>query len=288
LAHLYLTEDRQKPKCRTAGKNHKQQDNKKHMPKFSIEVRFMGGLNAAQQTAFTTAAKRWGQVVIGDFPSVTVEGEVINALVIEASGKNIDGVGNILGQSSPTFLLPNGLPAKGFMEFDTADLAEMEADGTLGSVILHEMGHVLGIGSIWSEKHDLVGARTANPRFVGKQADAEWVKLSGLPPKTLPVENHGGAGTRNSHWRETVFGNELMTGFLSGATQPLSRMTIASLADLGYKVDLSAADPFTLPSHLEVRAMGIGADPDLVRRCTMSSKPARPITPKRLGPEALA
>jgi hypothetical protein len=260
----------------------------KHMAKFSIEVRFMGGLNAAQQAAFSNAAKRWGQVVVGDFPSVTVDGEVIHALVIEASGKNIDGEGSILGQSSPTFLLPNGLPCKGFMEFDIADLAEMEADGTLGSVILHEMGHVLGIGSIWTEMHDLIGAKSANPRFVGSQADVEWVKLSGLAPKSLPVENKGGAGTRNAHWRETVFGNELMTGFLSGATQPLSRMTIASLADLGYKVNFDAADPFSLPSHLELRAMGVGADPDLVRRCTLSSKLTTRLTPKRLSNEALA
>ena len=260
----------------------------KHMAKFSIEVRFMGGLNAAQQAAFSNAAKRWGQVVVGDFPSVTVDGEVIHALVIEASGKNIDGAGSILGQSSPTHLLPNGLPCKGFMEFDTADLAEMEADGTLGSVILHEMGHVLGIGSIWTEMHDLVGSKSANPRFVGSQADAEWVKLSGLAPKSLPVENKGGPGTRNAHWRENVFGNELMTGFLSGATQPLSRMTIASLADLGYKVNFDAADPFSLPSHLELRAMGVGADPDLVRRCTLSSKRTTSFTPKRLSNEALA
>jgi hypothetical protein len=113
------------------------------------------------------------------------------------------------------------------------------------------------------------------------------VKLSGLAAKTLPVENKGGQGTRNSHWRETVFGNELMTGFLSGTTQPLSRMTIASLADLGYKVDPSVADEFNLPSHLEIRAMGVGADPDLVRRCTMASRPAKSITPKLLSPEAL-
>jgi hypothetical protein len=258
------------------------------MPKFSIEVRFTGGLNAAQQAAFSNAAKRWGRVVVGDFPAINVDGEVISALVIEASGKNIDGEGSILGQSSPTVLLPSGLPAKGFMEFDTSDLAEMEQDGSLGSVILHEMGHVLGIGSIWQEKHDLVGARGANPRFVGTQADAEWVKLSGLASKSLPVENHGGAGTRNSHWRETVFGNELMTGFLSGDVQPLSRLTVASLADLGYTVDFSAADPFSLPSHLEIRAMGVGADPQFVRRCTMASRPQRRITPRRLGPEAFA
>ena len=162
------------------------------MPKFSIEVRFTGGLNAAQQAAFSKAASRWAQVIVGDFPSVNIDGEVIHALVIEASGKNIDGEGNILGQSSPTDLLPNGLTAKGMMEFDTSDLAEMEEDGSLGSVILHEMGHVLGIGSDWAEKHEVVGSRTPNPRFVGKQADAESVKLSDLAPKTLPVKTTAG------------------------------------------------------------------------------------------------
>jgi len=34
--------------------------------------------------------------------------------------------------------------------------------------------------------------------------------------------------------------------------------------------------------------MGVGADPDLVRRCTLSSKLAKRITPKLLGNEALA
>ena len=45
--------------------------------------------------------------------------------------------GNILGQSAPTDFLPNGLPTKGFMEFDSFDLGAMEADGTLSNVILH-------------------------------------------------------------------------------------------------------------------------------------------------------
>jgi len=261
------------------------------MAKFSIEVRFIKGLNSAQQAAFQGAANRWAQVVVGDFPRIRIDGEIIGALVIEASGINIDRgggpQGNILGQSAPTDFLPNGLPARGFMEFDTFDLGKMEADGSLKSVILHEMGHVLGIGSIWEEHGVLAGAGSANPRFTGKKADKEWVKLSRLPAARLPVENRGGAGTADSHWRETVFGSELMTGFISGTTQPLSRMTIASLADLGYKVRFTKADSFRLPSHLEVRAMGIGADPQRVRRCTLSNKPRREFTPKRWPKEAL-
>ena len=261
------------------------------MAKFSIDVRFKGGLNAAQQAAFQGAADRWAEVIVGDFPRIRIDGEIIEALVIEASGADIDRgggpQGNILGQSAPTDFFPNGLPAKGFMEFDKFDLGAMETDGSLRSVILHEMGHVLGIGSIWEDKGRLVGAGTANPRFIGAKADKEWAKLSHLPANQLPVENRGGPGTADSHWRESVFGSELMTGFISGSTQPLSRMTIASLGDLGYKVSFTTADPFKLPSHLEVRAMGVGADPERVRRCTLANEPRRKFKPKHWTEDAL-
>ena len=39
--------------------------------------------------------------------------------------------------------------------------------------------------------------------------------------------------------------NELMTGFAGAGTNPLSRITIASLEDIGYDVDYSNADSFT-------------------------------------------
>src|SRR5258708_39129929 len=42
-----------------------------------------------------------------------------------------------------------------------------------------------------------------------------------------------------SHFRESVFGNEVMTGYLNNGANPLSRVTIASLADLGYQVNMA-------------------------------------------------
>ena len=57
-----------------------------------------------------------------------------------------------------------------------------------------------------------------------------------------------GPGTADSHWRETIFGNELMTGYLNSGTNPLSAVTVGSLADLGYGVDLAAADTFGTPA----------------------------------------
>jgi hypothetical protein len=62
----------------------------------------------------------------------------------------------------------------------------------------------------------------------------------------VPVEGTGGPGTRNSHWRETVFKNELMTGFLNNGSNPLSIVTIASLADMGYVVDSGEDDAFVI------------------------------------------
>lgn len=58
------------------------------------------------------------------------------------------------------------------------------------------------------------------------------------------MEAGGGSGTRDSHWRESVFTSELMTGWASGGLQ-MSRVTIGSLADIGYIVNMNAADAFT-------------------------------------------
>ena len=236
---------------------------------YKIEVRFVQGLNAAQKNAFKTAADRWTKVIVGDVPSVTVNGEVIDDLLIIAQGVPIDGPGRILGQAGPTHLRPANLganaflPAKGLMSFDTADLAQMQADGTLLDVITHEMGHVIGIGTIWSSKGVLVGAGTANPTFKGTNAKKEYGILKGTGPINVPVENTGGAGTKDSHWRESVFKNELMSGFIAAPGNPLSRVTAASLSDLGYVVDMAAAEAYALPNLMAMAVAGLRAAGDV-------------------------
>jgi Leishmanolysin len=230
---------------------------------YKIEVRFLGGLSAAQMAAFKAAADRWARVIVGDLPSVRVDGEVIDDVLILAQGGSIDGPGRVLGQAGPTALRPASagrnafLPAKGVMLFDSADLDEMEANGTLNDVIAHEMGHVLGIGTIWDHKRLLKRAGTSNPVFVGVHAKEEYGKLKGRPPTAVPVENRGGDGTRDSHWRDTVFGQELMTGFVGDAGNPLSRLTVASLRDLGYVVDLETAEPYSLPTPSVLAEAGV-------------------------------
>jgi len=232
---------------------------------YKIEVKFLGGLTPTQKNAFKTAADRWSKVIVGDLPSVVVGGVVIDDLLIEAQGVAIDGPGSILGQAGPTNLRPASagasafLPAKGIMSFDTADLDKMQADGTLVDVIAHEMGHVIGIGTIWEHKNLLDGAGGSNPRFTGTNAMREFGVLKGTGPVEVPVENTGGAGTRDGHWRESVFKNELMSGFIAAPNNPLSRLTVASLEDMGYVVDMNAAEPYVLPNLLLLAERGLMA-----------------------------
>lgn len=234
---------------------------------FTIEIRFIGGLTEPQKDAFKTAADRWTKIIVGDLPSVKVNGEVIDDVMIQAQGVDIDGKGGILGMAGPRWLRPKVagptayLPASGIMSFDKADLQNMEQNNTLIDVITHEMGHVLGFGTIWGKEHKrlLKGAGTTNPTFKGKMAMEEYRKLrgAGAKLKQVPVENTGGPGTADSHWRETLFRNELMSGFIAASGNPLSRLTVASLQDIGYTVDLDAAESYKLPNLMDLAERGL-------------------------------
>jgi hypothetical protein len=135
------------------------------------------------------------------------------------------------------------------MRFDTADLAKMERDGILGDVVTHEMGHVLGIGTLWNGLVE--GASSTDPRYTGRVTMVEYGRLTGSHPERVPVENEGGDGSRDSHWRESVFRHELMTSAIGGVHNPISRLTVASLIDLGYEVDIEAAEPYSFPMPIE-------------------------------------
>lgn len=245
---------------------------------YSIVIRPVGTMDPAVSAAFANAAARWERIITADVPDLTPSPSfdgclgvgptgVIDDMVIDVEVDPIDGAGNVLGSAGPCLSGPDGLPRAGEMHFDSADVANLVAGGRFDAVVLHEMGHVLGVGTSWGAL--LTGGGTADPRFTGANAVAEWHALGGTG--TVPVEDTGGAGTAGSHWRESVFGNELMTGWISSTSNPLSRMTIASLEDLGYHVDLSQADPYTLPAGLLAPLLRAGGTP------LIDSGPVAPI-----------
>jgi hypothetical protein len=228
---------------------------------FDITLRPLHTMTAPVTAAFTAAATRWQSIITAGVPSQQVTlspGDclddepglpptMVDDLLITVDVVPIDGAGGVLGQAGPCIVSStDSLTRAGVMQFDSADVTNMLADGTFTSVVLHEMGHILGIGTLWDYNRTLLaGAGGSNPRYSGPRGVAEWSALGGTGP--VPVENTGGSGTADSHWRESTFFNELMTGWISAGSNPLSAMTIASLGDLGYHVDRSKADPYTWP-----------------------------------------
>lgn len=172
---------------------------------FDIQIVFSGGLTASQQAAFSAAELRWESIITGDVPDVIVPGfGLIDDLQIDASGVAIDGVGGILGQAGPDFLRPgSSLPVHGTMQFDTADLAALEASGQLQDTILHEMAHVLGFGTIWSNLGLLLNPASQggnNPRFTGRSGDSRVQRTLRTECSQRPCGSDG----RTGHGRRTL------------------------------------------------------------------------------------
>jgi hypothetical protein len=234
---------------------------------FNISLRFLNVPDQGQLQAFSDAVVRWESSIIGDMPDVAIEpiepycpdspvlDEVVDDLLIFVKLEPRDGPGGVLGSAGPCIARtdPQWIPILGQMQFDTADLDL----ATLPSVILHEMGHVLGFGTVWSLKGLLLNPSLpdspgVDTHFPGTNAVAAFNAAGGnayLGSK-VPVENsQGGTGTRDSHWREVQLKNELMTGFLNAGSNPMSAITIRAMQDLGYTVSTTPADPYTfIPS----------------------------------------
>jgi len=274
---------------------------------YSIDVRFFGApLSPSNQALFTDAAARLLGAVVGLVPPISgsdvdpsqcgVTGQgpptgTIRGVLIYASIDSIDGPRAVLASSGPCYVrTDNGggtdfRTAVGVMKFDSADLALLAGSGNLQEVITHEMLHVLGFGSFWgsTDKNLVVNPSTANAAYTGASGIAGCKAIGGniTCASSVPVEGtQGGDGTVNSHWRESTFGKELMTGFLNSGINPLSVMTIRSLEDLGYTVNPAAADAFTIPGG-SIRASGDAGTSASIMAGTDWERPLR-IKPKRL------
>lgn len=251
---------------------------------FQIIVTFPdNSLTPAQQQVFRSAARRWSEIIVGDLPDVMVDGRVIDDMEITATAVPIDGAYGVLGQAGPRTFRdgPRGLPSTGMMQFDTADVSMMMNDGTFTNVILHEMGHVIGIGTLWNGFGLLTGVGGQNPQYLGARGLAEYQSLVGgaSAPTGVPVENVGGPGSRDSHWRESVFDNELMTSIAErpGVAMPISRLTVGSLEDLGYRVNYAAADPYRLPAPVMAPAATRAANAAATLAMALEQQRAKPV-----------
>ena len=242
---------------------------------FTIDLRFTTAMPAAMRDDYVAAATRWMEIIRNDLSDHTVHlsafqlstcpatppdmDEVVDDMVIFAAAIPIDGPEGVLGRSSNCVVRGGfGHPAIGGVEFDIEDAELLVADHQFTDVALHEMGHVLGLNAgDWGDHGLITDGSTLDPIYTGTAGRAGFAALglsySGTP---VPLENIGDQGTALHHWRESVLTSELMTGFIEpvGDPMPLTVLTIGALADLGYTVDMSRADPFVPALRAPVEA----------------------------------
>lgn len=232
--------------------------------RYNITLKYLLPPTERQVEVFEAAAARWERIIIKDVPDVAgpipsaftgfPDIDTIDDLVIEVALAPIDGPGGILGQAGPQFVRTEDfLSLTGVMFFDVDDLDFLEEIDLFEEVIVHEMGHVLGIGTLWNTApfgfdRTLRAGPDSNPYFTGRKANVFWNAEGGT--NELPIENMGGPGTALGHWRESTLNNELMTGFLNLGENPLSRITAGSMKDLGYG-SASVGESYDLPRGTE-------------------------------------
>ena len=261
---------------------------------FNIEF-VMAGISST--APYAAAKKFWEDVIVGDLPDITdLAGQahevssacgrypsVIDDLHICALEFPYDGPGGTLGFAGPDWIRSDsGIPISGTMSFDAYDVANF-SDSSWAAVVKHEIGHVIGLGSIWSMSGYGVNVVSSSNVYTGEKARSVWSDDWGCNG-TPPIETDGGAGTAGKihfhfcpfgicsiltyacscvngiltklnlsyaaggHWDEECFDTELMTGYLNNGSNPMSKLTVAALDDMGYSVDYSQASNYEPPS----------------------------------------
>ena len=268
---------------------------------FDIDVVVVGSASSTYRSALQSAASTWERILttsladldFSDDPIPAADcmtgqpeiSDTVDDVRIFVRLASIDGVGGTLAYAGPCYRrLSSGLPVISTITLDSDDLAVRSAS-TNRQTILHEMGHALGFGTRWytfsllrKPSLNRFGDRISPPpdtHFVGPLAAAAFDAAGGsaYTEGKVPVEHLGGAGNRDAHWRESVLEHELMTPTLSrGRTQPLSAITIQSLADMGYGVDVTRAEAYSLPSFAPVFAPPLeGAGEPVPGNCIVTS-----------------
>jgi hypothetical protein len=218
---------------------------------FDIQITLDDSLNPTQPllNALEDAAQFWENVIThSDFTG----GHTLN---ITVGGEELDNP-NTIAQAGPTELDVNNLPITGEATINTSpdNLNRLNTPEFFTRILIHEFGHVLGIGRGLWEFNDLIDLDPVNPTYnANTYAGNAYGELLGtFEPTAIPLTIGEGEGSDFSHWREGLFGNEILTNEAEnpGDLHPLSQLTIATLRDLGWNVNFGAAEPYSLPDPI--------------------------------------
>lgn len=224
------------------------------------------------RAAFDAAVSTWESAITGDLSDIDFSdtprknrctgGVQFTGLVddvrIYVYYGDIDGIGGTLGRGGICIVRSaNRLPILSVITIDADDVPSLSAL-ELESMMLHEIAHTLGFGVITGGTDIKNPSLDENGDPITPPPDTHWPAPNAVAAFNaaggddyaggkVPLENQrGGRGSQDSHWRWVPLRDELMSYALN-RLPILSAITIQAMADLGYNVDASVADPFTLP-----------------------------------------
>ena len=239
---------------------------------FNIELIFGPGFTGEARAEIRRAAERWMEVVVGDLPDVPVDGTGPEYCTNRAPTPRLTGVvddlliylhmrpgdGNSLGLANQCSRREaSGLAVLGANWFSGV-FHSPPHNYSFYETALHEIGHVLGIG-YWEIKD-----RGTDPHFPGPLAIAAFDAAGGegYTGGKVPVEDQGTLGGAGKwiHWRRRIMPHDIMSiGSFDASVTPI---TVQALADLGHVVDVTKADPYTLPGQAQGDFGGVAAEAD--------------------------
>ena len=246
-----------------------------------VEIDIMFSGDTSFQPLFDNAALIWESILPSYQDGTTGFGPFaspIGPIVVDAGVSAIDGPNGTLAFAGPSSgTTDNGgffVTTEGDLQFDSADIDTLAADGNLQDIIVHELGHVLGFGTLWvaNDVFDGTSSDTSVGEYTGNFGVVTYNQEFGLDEAFVPIENNGGPGTANGHFDEEFFGvalnsdptvdapagsssvqefrfgpneGELLTGvFRPGVDLFLSDTTAATFQDIGFNVDFAAVEAF--------------------------------------------
>lgn len=226
---------------------------------FDISLVFTDAVAHTYRPSIEAAAATWMEILKGtewediafdgrrDCHGLEVDLGTVNDMVVLVDAFAMDGDLGTAARAGTCIRRADSAPVVGYVNFDEDDLGTLLQHDDLEEIMLHELTHVLGFGFRWVLLNllDQDSDPVFDPHFTGSRAIAAFDEAGGINYTGAKVPTEPGQG----HWRDSVFGSELMVSFLYvNRREPLSAITLEALVDMGFWVDVSYADPFQLAS----------------------------------------
>ncbi len=220
----------------------------------------LSGLTQAARGAIVSAASFWEGIITSR--SAITRSNQLDVVIRGESLNNSNGTPDTgtLALSGPDFDLdgPNLVISGGSSTINLRRAAEFDANpGYLREIMIHEFAHILGFGTLWEPARfmnsngtifsigKMLVDRSTSTYSANSYAGWAYGELLGVSGQVaVPIEPQVFA-----HWDESRFDAELMTPFAEtpGVLTPTSKLTLAALRDLGWNINMGAAQAYALP-----------------------------------------